>query len=297
MFNNIDLTKVNVGDLITIKGKISIKDDKRTDNLKSRLMVMTVNDQKVYARATSPSKEFDIAKNIENGNIVTITGELKKIPDSAKNYYFMGIDELAIEEAGALNRTQIIREDAKSSFLEVMDATEIEKVRINFIKYDTTKSVGSRYTNNISIYLDIADADYFAEAILNGFYESKIKAEKLAVKAGKKSYPDVADEFFGGTPASTLAARGQARKDGKSLARIMSVEASSSDRYVFCLVAQQGPGTVGTNGSIVASRKDMEEKVQIPLSLKAAIRLARAIRRHLDAYETANAVAKKIKGE
>lgn len=53
------------------------------------------------------------------------------------------------------NWGQIIRKDAKGCFVEVRNDTfHLDKVHLQFVSYDTTKPKGSRYVNNISIYID-----------------------------------------------------------------------------------------------------------------------------------------------
>lgn len=57
------------------------------------------------------------------------------------------------------NWGQIIRKDAKGCFVEVRNDTfHLDKVHLQFVSYDTTKPKGSRYVNNISIYIDVPEA-------------------------------------------------------------------------------------------------------------------------------------------
>lgn len=285
-----------IGETIEVSGKVLIKDEVRTDGKASKLLALPFGNDRIYSRVISGTKEYDIVNgNIVAGNQITIKGELKKLKSDGESYNYMGIDEISVEDDVA-QRTQIVREDAKNRFVEaMMDSFDIGKLRMNFIAYDTTKKSGERQTANIAIYLDVNDADYFCENILNGHYASKIRAEKKLVAEGAQAYPNAADEFFGGTSASVLAKRGQSRSDGKALARVLTVEASNGKDFMLCLTAQQGPGIEGKNGSIQPIRKDFEQKVQIPMTMKAAQRFALAIRRAINAYETSKQVVTKIK--
>lgn len=288
-----------VGDTIEVSGKISLRKQVNKNGQEAILITLPFEEDKIFSRVMKGTKEYDIINdNVVDGNLVTVKGELTMLKgvDNAK-YNWMGVDSIVVEEQD-MNRSQIIREDARGAFVEaMMDGFEIDKLRMNFIKYDTTNAKGSRQTANISIYLDIDDADYFCEAILSGMYASKIRASKKKVELGEAKYVEPADEFFGGTSAKVLAKRGQARADGKALARVLTVEASSSKNNMLCLTAQQGPGLEGKNGQIQPERANFEEKVMIPLSYRAAIRFARAIRRAIDAYETSKQVVVRMKEE
>lgn len=289
-----------VGDTIEVTGVVSIKDETRTDNKISKLLAVELEEKKyMYARIYKGEKLYDtIANNIKSGNRVTIVGELKSIKgeDNAK-IDFMGIDSIALEDEKNFKSTQIIREDAKGAFVEAMsDAFEIDKLRLNFIKYDTTKVTGQKQTANIPIYLDINEADAIMENILNGHYAALIKAQKIKKERGEITYYSPIAEFFGGVSAKTLAKRGQAREDGKALARVFRIEVSTRDTNMLVLTAQSGPGIENKTGGITPEygAKDIVT-VSIPLTQQAAFRLALATKRALMANETAQAVARRIK--
>ena len=56
------------------------------------------------------------------------------------------------------NRSQIIRIDARSCFVESLsDAFEIGKAHFTFASYDLNKPAGQRQTNSIQIYIDMAE--------------------------------------------------------------------------------------------------------------------------------------------
>lgn len=290
-----------VGDTISIEGKITIKDEIRKDNKKSKLICIPYENDKMYARVMSDADKqlFElISKNIESGNMVTITGEVKGIAgvDGAK-VNFMSIDTIALNDNESnFNKSRVIREDAKNTFVEVMaDAFNIDKIKINFFKYDLTKAQGQRYTANIPIYLSVDDADMFAENILNGHYLSLIKAQKLQKEKGAIQYYSPVEEFYGGVSAKKLAERGQSREDGKALSRVLSIDVSTSNNFMFVLTAQSGPGIETSNHGISPDKKNFESKVQVPLTMKAAQRFALAIRRAIWANEIAKATVNEIK--
>ena len=67
------------------------------------------------------------------------------------------------------NWGQIIRKDAKGCFVEVRNDTfHLDKVHLQFVSYDTTKPKGSRYVNNISIYIDVPEFLALAQEAASG---------------------------------------------------------------------------------------------------------------------------------
>lgn len=288
-----------IGDTITVSGVVQLRDDTRTDGKVSKLLALPYEGAYIYARVFRGDKLFDtINNNISTGNRITITGELKSIKGEGNaNVTFMGIDSVSIDEDRDYKSSQIVREDAKNSFVEAMaDAFEIDKLRLNFIKYDTTKVTGQKQTANIPIYLDINEADAIMENILNGHYASLIKAQKIKKDNNEISNFAPIAEFYGGVSAKNLASRGQSRPDGKALSRILSVEVSISPSNMLVLSAQSGPGIENKTGGITPDYKTGGfTKVSIPLSQQAAFRLALAIKRALQANETAKAVTRRMK--
>ena len=67
------------------------------------------------------------------------------------------------------NWGQIIRKDAKGCFVEVRNDTfHLDKVHLQFVSYDTTRPKGSRYVNNISIYIDVPEFLALAQEAASG---------------------------------------------------------------------------------------------------------------------------------
>lgn len=86
------------------------------------------------------------------------------------------------------NPQQIIRLDGKNSFLEVMNnAFPIGKVLINFYQYDKNAPTGSKFTNEIQLYLNIKDFNvFYYKTIFNGSLIRQIQT--LAADPTKKNY-------------------------------------------------------------------------------------------------------------
>ena len=79
------------------------------------------------------------------------------------------------------NWGQIIRKDAKGCFVEVRNDTfHLDKVHLQFVSYDTTKPKGSRYVNNISIYIDVPEFLALAQEAASGTLHMRMQQYKNA---------------------------------------------------------------------------------------------------------------------
>lgn len=181
------------------------------------------------------------------------------------------------------NSLQIFRLDGKNSFMEVMNTGfEIGKVHMNFITYDLTKKEGERYTNKISIYMDIDKFLVLSADIMSG------KIHKLAEneKAKGNRYADKIFDDMGGTPAETLAQRNKAREDGGSESRVLKLIPGQKLPFIF--QAELGKGEKNEKGLIVPRYgAKPEQKVMIPMQGDDLKRFALVVKMHLDAYITA----------
>lgn len=142
------------------------------------------------------------------------------------------------------NWGQIIRKDAKGCFVEVRNDTfHLDKVHLQFVSYDTTRPKGNRYTNNISIYIDVPEFLALSQEAACGTLHMRMQQYK---QAGKK---EPLYEHLGGTSAKHLNKYGKARPDGKSLSRVFRLTVAAKSDYF--LTADSGPGEENQTGLIV----------------------------------------------
>lgn len=147
------------------------------------------------------------------------------------------------------NWGQIIRKDAKGCFVEVRNDTfHLDKVHLQFVSYDTTKPKGSRYVNNISIYIDVPEFLALAQEAASGTLHMRMQQYK---NAGNK---DPLYEHLGGTAAKYLTKYGRPRPDGKSLSRVVRLTVAAKSDYF--LTADSGPGEENKTGLIVPRFRD-----------------------------------------
>lgn len=157
------------------------------------------------------------------------------------------------------NESQIIRKDGKGCFVEVKnDFFALGKVHLQFIKYDLTRPSGDRYTDNINIYLDIAEFLVLAHEAVSGVLYAKTKQFE---SEGNKN---PLFQSMGGTSAKRLKQINQARADGKSLSRVFTI---SPSKIGYFFSASSGPGEEDTKGLIVPKfGNNPENRVSVPIS-------------------------------
>jgi len=157
------------------------------------------------------------------------------------------------------NESQIIRKDGKGCFVEVKnDCFALGKIHLQFIKYDMSRPSGDRYTDNINIYIDIAEFLVLAHEAVSGILYAK--AEKFKDDNNKAPL----FQSMGGTSAKRLKQLNQARPDGKSLSRVFSISQSNIG-YFFS--ASSGPGEEDVKGLIVPKfGNNPENRVSVPIS-------------------------------
>lgn len=142
------------------------------------------------------------------------------------------------------NLNQIIRKDGKDCFVESLsDAFEIGKAHFVLASYDLNKPAGERQTNNISIYIDIAELLELCRKMESGEMREILRKKK---ETGDKK---PIQEWLGGTSAEKLLERGKAREDGMCLSRVAKLLCGA--KYDFMFVADSGPGEQNEKGLIV----------------------------------------------
>ena len=77
------------------------------------------------------------------------------------------------------NRNQIIRKDARGCFVESLnDVFSIDKAHLAFVAYDLHSPAGQRQTDNIHIYLDIAELLELCRKAESGELRQAVQAKK-----------------------------------------------------------------------------------------------------------------------
>lgn len=267
---------------ITVEGFANKKEENK-DGHKALLFSIRDGELVLYSRVKDDNtKLYNIAKKIQNGDKIEITGELKTIKGVDEDKItFLSPDEMVkVQEISK----QLYRADARNAFVEFMgDAFEIGKLKINFIDYNANNAVGSRINNTISCYMDINEARTFCRRILSGYYNRRIAAEKEAKKNNPSYYYKPVFQSLGGVNAETLAIRNQRRTDGKSLSRSITIEVSTADKYAFTLIGSSGAGNVSQTGLIVPDGKP-EKVIRIPMTEETATELALCLKDHISGY-------------
>ncbi len=104
------------------------------------------------------------------------------------------------------NLNQIIRKDARGCFVESLnDVFSIGKAHLAFVAYDLHSPAGQRQTDNIHIYLDIAELLELCRKAESGELRQAVQAKK---REGDKS---PLYQCMGGTLRGTAAAAGKAQ--------------------------------------------------------------------------------------
>jgi hypothetical protein len=175
---------------------------------------------------------------------------------------------------------QIIRKDGNGCFVEAMkDAFDIGRIHLRFITYDKSAAQGSKYTNDIDIYIDFED--YFR--ISYNFMNGTIYKQLLSLKTRQNSWEKELIICQGGKSAKQLAASGKPRQDGMSLARVFKMFAG--DKYPIIFKAEMGPGETDKNGLIIPKYgRKPESYVQISMSIDDAKEFFLAIDNSLSAF-------------
>lgn len=172
---------------------------------------------------------------------------------------------------------QICRKDARNCFVESLnDAFGINKVHFTFATYNVSKPQGQRQTNSINIYISVDEFLELCRKVEGGELRRLIQQRKDK-KDGSPIY-----ETMGGTSADSLAARGKARSDGKSLSRVAKI--TIAEKGLF-FTADSGPGEVGPTGLIIPKfGSNPENHVSVLLSFEGFSELMLTTKVHYQAW-------------
>lgn len=176
------------------------------------------------------------------------------------------------------NLYQIIRKDAKNCFVEVLnDSFSIGRVHLFFATYDVNRPKNERYTNTVDIYLSVPEVVELCRKLETGVFAAKVKEHK-ANKDSSSLY-----ESLGGLSAKKLKEKGKARKDKKSLSRVMNIIAGQKSDLM--LIAESGPGEETEKGLIAPKFGDKpENKVIVSMTFAAFSEMMLMTKLHYSAW-------------
>lgn len=185
------------------------------------------------------------------------------------------------------NPLQIIRKDGKNCFVEALsNSFEINKILFKFVTYDSTQDVGSKFTNEIDIYMDFSQYMRISKGITSGEYMYEMNQRK---NNGEKYVSMTLAQ--GGTTAADLIKKGKARDDGNGISRILTIAPSNIGYF---LTAVSGPGGIDKEGKgLIVPLYKMnapEQKVSIPISKNDINELFLAVDAQILAYLTSKAI-------
>lgn len=177
---------------------------------------------------------------------------------------------------------QLLRIDGLNCFVEVLDSMvylNSPKFIINFIKYDPNAKAGSKFLDQIPIYIDYDKADALSSMILSG------TLARIKLKASKEGQKELY-RIMGGTLYNPNSKN--ARADKKDESRQFIIELGV--KKAFGLIAMSGPGKKDDKGLIVPQYKqnEAEHKVIMGFSDEEMILFARAIQRKVQAMDLLN---------
>lgn len=179
------------------------------------------------------------------------------------------------------NQHQITRIDARNCFVESLsDSFGIGKVHLTFCTYDKNRPEGQRMTNNIQIYIDIADWLELCRKLSSG------ELRWLLQQKAKNNDSSPIKEWLGGTSAEKLAQYGNPRPDGKSLSRTAQLLRGQKTEFLFS--ASSGPGEKNKTGLIVPRfGTNPENHVAVGLSWDSMSELLLLTKAHYEAWLSA----------
>ncbi|WP_368262603.1 hypothetical protein [Clostridium disporicum] len=180
--------------------------------------------------------------------------------------------------AKMLNK-QILKLDGKDTFFEIMaNAFGIDKVQINFRKYDDSQEKGSKITQSVDIFIDIPEALVLSQDILSGKIAQLAKTEKA--KGAK--YPAQIWQTMGGVNAEKAKTRGL-RTDGMALSRVLKIVPGLKQPFVF--TAESGKGEENDKGLIVPRYGTTpENRIMVAVTDEQLKQIALLIQTHVQAY-------------
>lgn len=175
----------------------------------------------------------------------------------------------------------------KSTKIAIKNAFAIGKFACEFVEFNATAEAGNRLVGvPVVVYVDVADMLAFCSDVRMNFILRDLQKAK---EAGK--YEPVFAPSPGGISAEQLKKRGQARPDGKSLSRFMSV--SYGNKQDVAIVAKQGPGEQDAKGLIVPKfGKNPEMQIFVAMPYRELKKLCVMMEKEYEGYCAAVEVMK-----
>lgn len=150
---------------------------------------------------------------------------------------------------------QFYKKQSKTSLLELVEAFDIDKVKIGFRMFDQSREKGDRTTKSVDFYMNPLDFEQLCRDILSGNIPDAIAVSAKNAAANGK-YPAPVREYEGGSKTTMKA-------------RILQVSPGKSTFAV--LTAMEGPGKVNdTTGGITPAYKYNEAEAKINIGLGGA---------------------------
>jgi len=183
------------------------------------------------------------------------------------------------------NQSQIIRKDARGCFVESKnDCFHLGKVHLGFAAYDLSREPGNRYTNNVNIYIDIAEFMELTNEALNGYLHTQMNNVKKHLADAKEPLY----QSLGGTPASNLK---EPRDDGMSQSRCVKLFVGEKRDYL--LRAESGVGETDAKGLIVPRYGNKpEQQVSVAMGWRDLTQLLLMTKIHYESWLTAQYLQK-----
>lgn len=174
------------------------------------------------------------------------------------------------EYTGEDNRT-IIKISNASQFVDIREAFGIGRIQFQFRKYDKNKPSGQRTNVSIDAYLSISEFSYLCDILTDGSIARYAKKNEQLRSAKNAKYAEPAYKNLSGSG-----------KDGKIVARALTIEKGSSADYIIKVV--EGPGRK-TDKGLISFIGSNNQYLSIGLSKEDARKLGLAGKRAVSIYD------------
>jgi len=196
------------------------------------------------------------------------------------------------------NMHQIIRKDARACFVESKsDCFHLGKAHLEFAAYDMSRAQGSRFTNHVHIYIDIAGFLELCNEAVSGYLHAQMRKLRQLATESERNPTDInlskqantpLYETLGGTAAQRMR---EPRSDGMSQSRCMKLFAGKKQDYLLC--AESGPGKTDAKGLIVPQYGNKpEQRVTVAMDWRNLTQLLLMTKAHYEAWLTAEYLRK-----
>lgn len=129
--------------------------------------------------------------------------------------------------------SQIIKKDGKGVFVDIRETFEIDRVVLQFRRYDNTAEKGAKIKASIDYYMELEDFHYLCYVLYSGGINKLLQGKGYAHFSGSKD------------------------KSGRLMSRILRIEGGTDDKYF--LKAQTGPGKPTSTGAVLPAFGDKPE--------------------------------------